>query len=84
MARSMGPMLQEESFHLGSGRKLLKDIGQMAARGEGRILFTGSIAGFLPGTFQAVYNGTKAFVDSFAIALRHELADSGVSTLRST
>jgi 1,2-phenylacetyl-CoA epoxidase catalytic subunit len=35
MARSMSPMLQEESFHLGSGRKLLKEIGQMAARGEG-------------------------------------------------
>ncbi|HWP44725.1 MAG TPA: Phenylacetic acid catabolic protein, partial [Blastocatellia bacterium] len=35
MARSMGPMLQEESFHLGSGRSLLKEIGQMAARGEG-------------------------------------------------
>lgn len=35
MARSMGPMLQEEAFHLGSGRKLLKQIGQMAARGEG-------------------------------------------------
>jgi 1,2-phenylacetyl-CoA epoxidase catalytic subunit len=35
MARSMGPMLQEESFHLGSGRSLLKEIGQRAARGEG-------------------------------------------------
>jgi 1,2-phenylacetyl-CoA epoxidase catalytic subunit len=35
MARSMGPMLQEEAFHLGSGRTLLKEIGQMAARGEG-------------------------------------------------
>lgn len=35
MARSMGPMLQEEAFHLGSGRKLLKEIAQMAARGEG-------------------------------------------------
>lgn len=35
MARSMGPMLQEEAFHLGSGRKLLKEIGQMASRGEG-------------------------------------------------
>ncbi|MBB5751532.1 SDR family NAD(P)-dependent oxidoreductase [Prosthecomicrobium pneumaticum] len=52
---------------------------RMVARGEGRILFTGSIAGFMPGTFQAVYNGTKAFIDSFAIALRHELADTGVS-----
>ncbi|AZO05529.1 MULTISPECIES: SDR family NAD(P)-dependent oxidoreductase [unclassified Mesorhizobium] len=52
---------------------------KMVGRGRGRILFTGSIAGFTPGTFQAVYNGTKAFIDSFAIALRHELKDSGVS-----
>jgi short-subunit dehydrogenase len=52
---------------------------RMVSRGEGRILFTGSIAGFMPGTFQAVYNATKAFIDSFAIALRHELKDSGVS-----
>lgn len=52
---------------------------QMVRRGEGRILFTGSIAGFLPGTFQAVYNGSKAYVDSFAIALRHELEGSGVT-----
>jgi 1,2-phenylacetyl-CoA epoxidase catalytic subunit len=36
MARSMGPMLQEEAFHLGSGRTLLREIGQMAARGEGK------------------------------------------------
>jgi len=35
MARSMGPMLQEESFHLGSGRSLLKEIAQMATRDEG-------------------------------------------------
>lgn len=51
----------------------------MIRRGHGRILFTGSVAGFMPGTFQPVYNGTKAFIDSFAIALRHELKDSGVS-----
>jgi short-subunit dehydrogenase len=51
----------------------------MRARGSGRILFTGSIAGFMPGTFNAVYNGTKAFIDSFAVALRHELKDSGVT-----
>jgi benzoyl-CoA 2,3-dioxygenase component B len=35
MARSMGPMLQEEAFHLGSGRTLLREIAQRAARGEG-------------------------------------------------
>ena len=40
----------------------------MRARGEGRILVTGSIAGFMPGTYQAVYNGTKAFIDSFSFA----------------
>jgi short-subunit dehydrogenase len=59
---------------------LVQVIGrQMRARGEGRILITGSIAGFLPGTYQAVYNGTKAFLDSFSFAIRHELQDSGVS-----
>jgi short-subunit dehydrogenase len=52
---------------------------QMRERGSGRILFTGSIAGFMPGTFQAVYNGSKAFVDSFSFALRNELKDSGVT-----
>jgi short-subunit dehydrogenase len=51
----------------------------MVARGQGRILITGSIAGFQPGSFHAVYNGSKAFIDSFAIALRNELKDSGIS-----
>ena len=51
----------------------------MRERGRGRILFTGSIAGFMPGAFNAVYNASKAFVDSFAGALRNELKDSGVS-----
>jgi short-subunit dehydrogenase len=51
----------------------------MQERAEGRILITGSIAGFMPGTFQAVYNGTKALLDSFSFALRAELKDSGVS-----
>jgi uncharacterized protein len=51
----------------------------MCRRGKGRILITGSIAGLMPGTFQAVYNGTKAFVDSFSWALRNELKDTGVT-----
>jgi len=42
----------------------------MRARGQGRVLITGSIAGFIPGSFQAVYNASKAFLDSFALALR--------------
>jgi uncharacterized protein len=59
---------------------LIQKVGRdMRSRGEGRILITGSIAGFMPGTFQAVYNGTKAFIDSFSFALRNELKDSGVT-----
>jgi short-subunit dehydrogenase len=58
---------------------LVQEIARgMVAQGHGNILFTGSIAGFMPGTFQAVYNGSKAFIDSFAEALRNELKDSGV------
>jgi short-subunit dehydrogenase len=52
---------------------------EMRARGQGRVLITGSIAGFMPGSFSAVYNGTKAFINSFSFALRNELKDSGVT-----
>jgi short-subunit dehydrogenase len=59
---------------------LIQEIGrEMRARGEGRILVTGSIAGFMPGAYHAVYNGTKAFIDSFCFAIRHELKDTGVT-----
>ena len=60
--------------------KLLHLVGRdMRARGHGRILITGSIAGLIPGAFQAVYNASKAFIDSFSFALRNELKDSGVT-----
>ena len=59
---------------------LLHKVGRdMVTRGSGRILITGSIAGFMPGTYQAVYNGTKALLDSFSFALRAELKDTGVT-----
>jgi short-subunit dehydrogenase len=51
----------------------------MAARGEGRILFTSSIASQAPQPFQAAYGASKAFVQSLALALREELSDTGVS-----
>jgi uncharacterized protein len=51
----------------------------MVARACGRILITGSVAGFQPGSFHAVYNGTKAFIDSFAMALRNELKGTEVT-----
>jgi uncharacterized protein len=60
--------------------RLIHKVGNdMRMRGIGRILITGSIAGFMPGTFQAVYNGTKAFLNSFSFALRAELKDTGVT-----
>jgi short-subunit dehydrogenase len=52
-------------------------VKQMVATGEGKVMLTGSVAGFIPGTYQAVYNGTKAFIDSFADALRAELENEG-------
>jgi uncharacterized protein len=59
---------------------LLHRVGtQMRQRNQGRILITGSIAGLMPGSFQAVYNGTKAFIDSFSFALRNELKDTAVT-----
>jgi short-subunit dehydrogenase len=54
-------------------------VRDMVARGEGRILFTSSVAAQAPEPFQAVYGASKAFVQSFALALREELADTGVS-----
>jgi len=60
--------------------KLIHLVGRdMRQRGRGRILITGSIAGLMPGAFQAVYNATKAFLDSFSFAIRNELKDSGVT-----
>lgn len=59
---------------------LLQKVGrQMRDRNAGRILITGSIAGFTPGAFNAVYNGTKAFIDSFSYALANELKETEVT-----
>lgn len=59
---------------------LIHRLGQrMRERGSGRILITGSVAGFIPGAYQAVYNASKAFLDSFSFALRAELEESGVT-----
>jgi short-subunit dehydrogenase len=54
-------------------------VRDMVARGQGRLLFTSSIASTMPGSFQAVYNASKSFVQSFALALRNELEDTGVT-----
>jgi uncharacterized protein len=53
-------------------------LPDMVSRGSGRVLFTSSIASMMPGTYQAVYNASKSFVQSFAEALRAELKDTEV------
>jgi short-subunit dehydrogenase len=54
----------------------LKD---MVARGAGKILNVGSIAGEMPGPWQSVYHGTKAFINSWSEAIRSEVKDKGVT-----
>lgn len=78
--QNFGDVLKVVNTNISGTLYLLQRIGrEMRSQRTGRILITGSIAGFIPGTYQAVYNGTKAFLDSFAIALRHELKDTGVT-----
>lgn len=62
------------SVHL--AKRVVKD---MVDRGNGRILFTSSIAALMPGPFEAVYAASKAFIHSFSEALRNELKDTGVT-----
>jgi uncharacterized protein len=54
-------------------------LPNMVSRGEGRVLFTSSIASTMPGPYHAVYNASKSFVQSFAEAIRYELKDTGVT-----
>jgi uncharacterized protein len=54
-------------------------LADMVERDQGRILFTSSIASTMPGPFQAVYNASKSFVQSFALAIRNELKDTGIT-----
>jgi short-subunit dehydrogenase len=62
------------SVHL--AKRVLPD---MVERGQGRVLFTSSIAATMPGPYDAVYNASKAFLQSFSQAVRHELKDTGVT-----
>ncbi len=59
-------------------QRVLRD---MVACGAGKVLVTGSIVGYIPGPFNAIYNATKAFIDNFTEALRNELKDSEGVTL---
>jgi short-subunit dehydrogenase len=54
-------------------------LREMVGRNQGRILMTSSIASMMPGSYQAVYNASKSFLQSFAEALQTELSDSDVT-----
>jgi len=51
----------------------------MVARGRGKVLLVGALAGFAPGPGAAVYHATKAYVHSLGEALDRELRGTGVT-----
>ncbi len=64
----------KSTVHL--AKRVLQD---MVPRGQGRILFTSSMASTMPTPYLAVYGASKAFVQSFSQSLRNELKDTGVT-----
>jgi short-subunit dehydrogenase len=77
------PLADEQrllAVNIGATVHLAKRIvPDMVRRGTGRVLFTSSVASQMPGPYYATYAASKAFVQSFAHALRYELADTGVT-----
>jgi short-subunit dehydrogenase len=77
------PLADEQrlvALNIGSTVQLAKRIVPgMARRGAGRVLFTSSTASQMPGPYYATYAASKAFIQSFAQALRYELKDTGVT-----
>lgn len=54
-------------------------IKDMLEVGHGRILFSSSVADFMPGPFDSVYAASKAFVHAFANGLRQETKDKDIT-----
>jgi short-subunit dehydrogenase len=54
-------------------------LKNMIDLGAGRILNLSSVASKSPGPLNAVYHGTKAFVQSFTEAVREEVKDKGIT-----
>jgi len=64
---------------IGTTDLLHRTVRKMRQQGNGRILITGSIAGWIPGSYHAVYNATKAYVDLLSWAIRNEVNDTDIS-----
>lgn len=54
-------------------------LRDMANQGEGKLLFTSSVASMMPGSYQSVYNASKSFIQSFSEAVRDELRDMPIT-----
>ena len=54
-------------------------IPAMRRQGGGRIVNTGSVAGFVPIPFQTWYSASKAAVQSYTMAMGNELSPFGIS-----
>lgn len=63
----------------GAVRLAREVLPAMVSNGEGRVLFTSSVASVMPGPYMSTYNASKSFLQSFSLALREELKDSGVT-----
>jgi uncharacterized protein len=64
---------------IGTTDLLHRTVRLMRRQGSGRILITGSIAGWIPGSYHAVYNATKAYVDLLSWAIRNEVNDTDIT-----
>ncbi|PWW63170.1 SDR family NAD(P)-dependent oxidoreductase [Actinokineospora spheciospongiae] len=77
---SMADQLAGVDLNVRSAVQLAKALlPGMVDRGHGRVLFTSSVISVTPGPYQAVYNASKAFLKTFAGAIRTELKDTGVT-----
>ena len=77
---SLEKELQMIALNCGHTVHLAKRVcTEMVKVGQGKVLVTGSVVSTSPSPYQAVYGATKAFVMSFAEALREELKSTGVS-----
>lgn len=64
---------------IGTTDLLHRTVRRMRSQGSGRILITGSIAGWMPGSYHAVYNASKAYVDLLSWAIRNEVNDTEIT-----
>jgi len=66
---------------LGIARMTRAVVPHMRLRGSGRIINIGSIFGFLPAPYMAMYAATKHAVEGYSESLDHELRTMGIRVM---